>query len=163
MPQLSQLSQVYLSQFLWLAVAVGFIFFVIARGMVPKIQATVDEREKKIASNLEQVQLARDEAEKAESAYREKMDASRSEAMRLAQEAKQAGAREAEKRVGAASKSLDDKLADAEAKIRDSAAAAQAGIETVAVEATRDIFAKLTGETVPAAEATRAVKAVLHG
>src|SRR5512133_119993 len=99
MPQLSQLSQVYLSQFLWLAVALGFIFFVIARGMVPKIQATVEARANKIASDLEQVQRARDEAEKAEAAYREKMDASRSEAMRLAQEAKQSGARDAEKRV----------------------------------------------------------------
>ncbi|HLO20398.1 MAG TPA: ATPase, partial [Sphingomicrobium sp.] len=41
MPQLSQLSEVYLSQLLWLAIALAFIFFVIARGMVPKIQATV--------------------------------------------------------------------------------------------------------------------------
>ena len=163
MPQLSQLSQVYLSQFLWLAVALAFIFFVIARGMVPKIQATVDQREKKIASDLEQGQRARDEAEQAESAYREKMDASRSEAMRLAQEAKQAGAREAEKRVAAASKSIDDKLAKAEAKIQEASESARAEIEGVAVEATREIFARLTGGTVPAAEATRAVKAVLNG
>ena len=49
MPQLSQLSEVYLSQFLWLAIALGFIFFVIARGMVPKIQATVDQRNSKSA------------------------------------------------------------------------------------------------------------------
>ncbi len=163
MPQLSQLSQVYLSQFLWLAVALAFIFFVVARGMVPKIQATVDQREKKIASDLEEVQRARDEAEKAEAAYREKLDASRSEAMRLAQEAKQAGAIEAEKKVAAASKGIDDKLAGAEAKIRDMAASAQSEIETVAVEATREIFAKLTGKTVPGLDATRAVKAVIHG
>ena len=48
MPQLSQLSEVFLSQLFWLAVALGFIFFVIARGMVPKIHATVEERESKI-------------------------------------------------------------------------------------------------------------------
>jgi F-type H+-transporting ATPase subunit b len=163
MPQLSQLSQVYLSQFLWLAVALAFIFFVIARGMVPKIQATVDAREKKIATDLEEVQRARDEAEKAEAAYREKMDASRGEAMRLAQEAKQAGARDAEKKIAAVSKSIDAKLAKAEAQIRDLAETARSEMETIAVEATRDIFAKLTDKTVPAAEATRAVKAVVHG
>ena len=56
MPQLSQLSEVYLSQFLWLAIALGFIFFVIARGMVPKIQATVDAREQRIAGDLEAAQ-----------------------------------------------------------------------------------------------------------
>ena len=42
MPQLSQLGEVLLSQLFWLAIALGFIFFVIGRGMVPKIQATVD-------------------------------------------------------------------------------------------------------------------------
>ena len=59
MPQLSQLSEVYLSQLLWLAIALGFIFFVIARGMVPKIQATVDAREQRIAGDLEAAQKAR--------------------------------------------------------------------------------------------------------
>ena len=163
MPQLYQLPDVILSQLLWLAVALGFIFFVIARGMVPKIQATVDEREKKISSDLEEVQRARDAAEKAEAAYREKMDASRSEALKLAQAAKDSGAREAEKRVAAASKKLDAKLGAAETKIREAAKSAQAGIESVAVEATRDIFAKLTGDTIPAAEATCAVKVALNG
>ena len=35
----------------WLAIGLGFIFFVIARGMVPKIQATVEAREKQIADD----------------------------------------------------------------------------------------------------------------
>ena len=52
MPQLNQLSDVLLSQLFWLAIALGFIFFVIARGMVPKIQATVDQREQQIADDL---------------------------------------------------------------------------------------------------------------
>ena len=77
MPQLSQLSEVYLSQLLWLAVALGFIFFVIARGMVPKIQATVDAREQKIAGDLERAQAARAEADETEAAWRERMDAAR--------------------------------------------------------------------------------------
>src|SRR5690349_24187631 len=97
MPQLSQLSDVYLSQFLWLAIALGFIFFVIARGMVPKIQATVDARESKIAGDLEAAQKARAAADETEAAWRERMDAARSEAARIAQEAKQASAQEPEK------------------------------------------------------------------
>ena len=88
MPQLSQLSEVYLSQFLWLAIALGFIFFVIARGMVPKIQATVDAREQRIASDLEAAQKARVAADETEVAWRERMDAARAEAARVSQEAK---------------------------------------------------------------------------
>ena len=63
MPQLAQLSDVLYSQLLWLAIGLGFIFFVIARGMVPKIQATVDAREKKIAADLEAAQEARSAAD----------------------------------------------------------------------------------------------------
>lgn len=85
MPQLSQLSQVYLSQFLWLAIALGFIFFVIARGMVPKIQATVEQREAKISSDLEAAQKARAAADETEAQWRARMDSARSEAARLAQ------------------------------------------------------------------------------
>jgi F-type H+-transporting ATPase subunit b len=163
MPQLSQLPYVLWSQLLWLAIGLGFIFFVIARGMVPKIQRTVEDREKRISADLEAARLAREEAEQTESRYREQINASRAEAMKLAQAAKEAGARDAEKRISAASSKMDAKLQKAEAKIREAAEAARGEIETVAVEATRDIFEKLTGTSVPAADATRAVKAVANG
>src|SRR6059058_2485570 len=102
MPQLSQLSEVYLSQLLWLAVALGFIFFVIARGMVPKIQSTVDQRESKIAGDLQAAQTARSAADQTEAAWRARMDSARAEAARLAQEAKAESGRETEARVKAA-------------------------------------------------------------
>lgn len=163
MPQLSQLSEVYLSQFLWLAVALGFIFFVIARGMVPKIQATVEDREKRITSDLEAAQSARSEAESTEADYRARIDASRAEAMKLAQAAKQESSREAEQRTHAVAAEIDQKIAKAEAEIRGSLAKAMAELDGVAVEAAREMVAKLTGKTIPAAAATRAVKAELHG
>lgn len=163
MPQLSQLSEVYLSQFLWLAVALGFIFFVIARGMVPKIQATVEDREKRISSDLEAAQRARSDAESTEADYRARIDASRAEAMKLAQAAKQESAREAEQRTNAVTAEIDEKIAKAEADIRSSLSEAMAELDGVAVEAAREMVVKLTGNTIPAAEATRAVKAELHG
>ena len=88
MPQLSQLSEVFLSQLFWLAIALGFIFFVIGRGMVPKIQATVDSREKKISGDLEAAQAARLAADQTEAAWRERMDAARAEAARVARSAR---------------------------------------------------------------------------
>ena len=163
MPQLSQLSEVYLSQFLWLAVALGFIFFVIARGMVPKIQATVEDREKRISSDLEAAQRARSEAEATEADYRARIDASRAEAMKLAQAAKQESARDAEQRTHAVTAEIDERIAKAEADIRGSLQKAMGDLDEVAVEAAREMVSKLTGKTVPAAAATRAVKAELHG
>lgn len=163
MPQITQLPIIFSSQLFWLLLVFGTIFFVIGRGMVPKIRGVVEQRDARITGDLEQAQRARDEAEKTESAYRERMDASRAEAMKLALAAKQAGAREAEQRVKALDEQVGAKITEAEARIHASLEAAMRDIDSVAAEATRELVAKLTGQDVPADQAQRAVKAVLHG
>lgn len=162
MPQLAQLSEVFLSQLLWLAIGLGFIFFVIARGMVPKIQATVNAREQKISGDLERAQAARVEADQTEADWRARMDAARSEAARIAQEAKQAGAMDTEAKVKAAADKINAKVDRAEARIRDAVNAARTEIEAVAAEATQEMVTRLTGIKVSANEAADAVKAELH-
>jgi F-type H+-transporting ATPase subunit b len=162
MPQLSQLSEVYLSQFLWLAIALGFIYFVIARGMVPKIQATVDAREQRIAGDLAAAQAARAAADQTEAQWRERMDAARADAARIAQEAKQASARDTEAKVKAAADKISRKAETSEAKIREAVLAARVEIEAVATQATREMVQRLTGIEVDSKEAAAAVKAQLH-
>ena len=162
MPQLNQLSEVAFSQFLWLAIGLGFIFFVVARGMVPKIQATVDAREKKIAGDLEQAQAARVAADETEAAWRASMDAARAEAAKIAQEAKQQSALETEAKVKKAADKIGLKVESAEGKIRDALTAARAEIEAVAAEAAREMVARLTGIKLDTKEAVAAVKAELH-
>src|SRR3982751_2340617 len=162
MPQLSQLSEVYLSQLFWLAGALGFIFFVIARGMVPKIQATVDQREGKIAADLERAQAARKEADETEAAWRARMDAARAEAGRLTQEAKNESARQTEAKVKKAADKINAKAEAAEAKIREAAVAARSEIEAVAADATQQMIERLTGLKVDRKEAAQAVEAELN-
>ena len=162
MPQLSQLSQVYLSQFLWLAVALAFIFFVIARGMVPKIQATVEAREQRIAGDLEAAQKARLAADETEAAWRARMDEARSEAARIAQEAKAQSGRDTEAKVKAAGDKINVKIESAQAKIRDSLASARSEIEAVAAEATQEMVRRVAGLSVDKKEAAAAVKAELN-
>ena len=162
MPQLSQLSEVALSQFLWLAIALGFIFFVIGRGMVPKIQATVDAREKQISADLERAQQARAAADETEAAWRARMDAARAEAARVANEAKQASARDTEAKVKALADKLVLKVSSAEAKIRKARESARAEIEAVAADAAQSLVATLTGIKVDKKAAADAVKAEFH-
>jgi F-type H+-transporting ATPase subunit b len=162
MPQLSQLSQVYLSQFLWLAVALAFIFFAIARGMVPKIQATVDAREKRIADDLEAAQDARTAADETEADWRARMDAARADAARIAQDAKQASAADTEAKIKSAAGKLNAKLEKAEGTIRSAREAARSEIEGVASEAAREMVSRLTGMTVDPKQASEAVKAEFH-
>jgi F-type H+-transporting ATPase subunit b len=82
MPQIEQLPFIFTSQLFWLLVVFGIIYFWIGRGMVPKIQSVVEERDKKIADDLAAAQRAREQAEAAEEAYRQRIEASRSEALR---------------------------------------------------------------------------------
>ena len=159
MPQIEQLPTIFFSQLFWLALVFGFIFFVIGRGMLPKIQGTVELRDAKIAEDLERAQAARAEAEETEAAWRARMDTARAEAARLAQEAKQESARETEARVKAAADKISLKVEKSEAKIRDAVSSARAEIEAVAAEATQELVARLTGISVPKQEAAAAVKA----
>ena len=162
MPQIEQLPFIFFSQLFWLAVVFGIIFFVIGRGMLPKIQGTVELRDAKIAEDLERAQAARSEAEATEAEWRQRMDAARTEAARLAQEAKQASARETEAKVNAAADQINLKVESAEARIREAVGSARAEIEAVAAEATQELVARLTGIKVDSSEAAKAVKAQLN-
>ena len=52
MPQLSQLALVYQSQWFWLLLVLATIYFVVGRGIVSKVETTVDARDKQIATDL---------------------------------------------------------------------------------------------------------------
>ena len=162
MPQINQLPFIFFSQLFWLLLVFGIIFFVIGRGMLPKIQSTVDAREKKIADDLERAQAARSAAEETEAAWRSRMDAARAEAAKIAQEAKQRGALETEAKVKKAADKLSVKIESAERKIRDAIMAARLEIEAVSTEATQEMVKRLTDIDVNKKEAAEAVKAELH-
>ena len=163
MPQIVQLPQIFWSQLFWLLLVFGIIYFAIGRGMVPKIQSVVDDRDKKIADDLAAAQKARDDAEAVEAAYRERIEATRADAMKLAAEAKQDAAREVEKRLAAIDAEIGKRTEEAEARIRDAADKARKELEPVAADAAGQLVAKLTGKTVDATDAQNTVKAVLNG
>ena len=161
MPQLSQLSDVVLSQLFWLAITLGFIYFVIGRGMLPKIQSTVDQRDQRIADDLAAAEQAKGEADRIEEAYRTRMDESRADAMKQTNAAKQKGQLAMEKQIAKANDAIEAKVAKASAKIGESRAAALANIENVAAELTQEIVGKVAGVTVGRDEAAQAVKAAM--
>jgi len=162
MPQLNQLPEIFWSQLFWLVVVFGIIFFAIGRGMVPKIQSTVDARDKQIADDLERAQSARAAADQTEEAWRERMDAARAEAARVANEAKQASARDTEAKVKKAADKLALKVEASEKKLGEAVLSARAEIEAVAAELTQDLVSRLTGMKVEKKDAADAVKAELN-
>ena len=161
MPQLNQLALVAYSQFFWLAVVLGLIYFVIGKGMLPKIQSTVDARDKSIADDLAAADAARTEADAVEEAYRARMDVSRGEAAKLTAKAKADSAATTEKKLGEIDASLDARLVEAQGRIRKARGAAVKDIEGVAAELAKDIAAKVAKLDVSLADSAKAVKMVM--
>ncbi len=163
MPQIEQLPFIFTSQLFWLALVFGILFFGIGRGMVPKIQSTVELREQKIAGDLAAAQHAREAAEETETAYRARIDASRAQAAAVTQVARQASARQTETKVRAAAEKIAAKVTSAEAEIRAAALTARSEVEAAAIDATQDMVAKLTGIQIDRPHAAAAVKAEYRG
>jgi F-type H+-transporting ATPase subunit b len=166
MPQIAQLTadNWYLaSQLFWLLVVFAGIYIVIGRGMLPKIEATVDARDRKVADDLAAAKAAHAAADGLEESYRQQNEASRAAAQKAVSDAKDKAARDAEKRLGKVDAELSEKLAAAEADVGAARTSAMAEIESVAAEAATDLVAKLSGVKVAATDAKAAVKAVLHG
>ena len=166
MPQIAQLTadNWYLaSQLFWLLVVFAGIYAVIGPGMLPKIEATVDARDRKVADDLAAAKAAHAAADNLEESYRQQSDASRAAAQKAVADAKDKAARDAEKRLAKIDAELGDKLAAAETEVAAARKSAMAEIESVAAEAAGDLVARLSGVKVAAADAKAAVKAVIHG
>jgi F-type H+-transporting ATPase subunit b len=161
MPQIDQISEIFASQLFWLVVTFGLLYLVVGRGMLPKIEATVDLRDQRIAGDLAEAEAARAAAEAMQASDRERADANRAEAMKVTQAAKDAAAREAEAKLKATDAQASAKVEGAEARIRAASDAAQGEIESVAADAAQDIVTRLTGKTVSRDAAAHAVRAAL--
>lgn len=158
MPQIAQLAETYSSQIFWLLVFFGFTFFVIGRGMVPKVLATVEARDTQIAADLAAAQAARDEADRQEEAWRLRENENRAQAQSVLAKAKADAAATTEQRLAKAQTKIDAQLTEAETRIAASRDAAMGEIEVVAAEAAQDIVQRLAGVKVTKPSAAKAVK-----
>ena len=158
MPQIAQLAETFSSQIFWLLVFFGITFFVVGRGMVPRVMDTMDRRSKQIADDISAAHAAREQADKEEEAWRARENENRARAQALISEAKAEAAAKSEKKIAAAQKRLDKKLEEADERIAASRKDALEEIETVATDATQDIVARLAGIKVAKPAAKSAVK-----
>jgi F-type H+-transporting ATPase subunit b len=158
MPQIAQIATTYAGQIFWLLIVFGLIYFGIGRSMLPKIEATVDMRNSKVADDLAAAEAARVAADATEEAWRTKMATARAQAQAETAAAKTRAAIAAEKRVKAADVKAAAAIGEAETSIRASTDAALASIEGAAAEAAQDMVAKLSGAKVTPAAAARAVR-----
>jgi F-type H+-transporting ATPase subunit b len=157
MPQLDQLPLVYLSQWFWLAIVLITIFVVVGLWIVPKVESTVDDRDARIARDLEEAQRLQDQAEASEQAWRERMNAAHAEAQGATAAAKAKVGEKVDRQLAKVDAEIGERVVAAEAELDAARRSALAELELLAAEAAQDIVARLAGAKVSAADARRAV------
>jgi F-type H+-transporting ATPase subunit b len=162
MPQIAQIAETYASQVFWMLVFFGIVFIVVGNLMVPKVMATVEQRDRQIASDLAAAQAARGAADAQEEAWRVQSGNQRAQAQALIAKAKGEAAKATETRLAAVGAKLDAQVEAADARIAEARAGALGVIEAVAVEAATDIAQRVAGLKVDARSAKSAVKEALN-
>lgn len=164
MPQISQIAATYASQIFWLLVTFGLLYFVVGRGMVPRITATVDARDQRITDDLAAAEAARAQADRTEEAWRAEMDAARAAAQAETNSAKTQAVQSAEAQVKAADAGLAERLGHHDLAIANAKAQALSNLNRVSAEAAQELVAKLVGVQVSIEQAAQAVREVrAHG
>lgn len=163
MPQIAQLSETIASQFFWVALVFGFVFFVIGQGMVPKVMSTVEARDKQIADDLLAAEADRKAAAVQETTWRELLESRREKAQQIIADAKNVAAAQTAARLDEANRFLEGKLEAAEARISSAHDAALNEIDDAAGQAASDIVSRLAGIRVDEQTAVKVVKEVIRG
>lgn len=145
-------------QIVWLALIFLVLYIVLAKGLLPRLGKTIDEREGKISGDIADARRLKQEAEAQAALAEAELAEARSKAHKTAADAKAKAAANASERQAAEEAKLNARLATAEAEIRAARDQAMGNVSTIAVETAQAIVEKLTGEKVTKTAVKAAVK-----
>jgi F-type H+-transporting ATPase subunit b len=149
------------SQIFWLAVTFVAMYFIMARNVLPRIAEVLEERSERLTSDLEKAETLRNEAETVIAAYEEALSKARAEAAAVVAQANQEIAEASAKRQAEFAAELSRRTEAAEARIDRAKEEAKAQVRDIAMDATADLTAKLTGISPKKASVQKAVDGAL--
>lgn len=153
----------YVPQLVWLAITFIAFYALMARVALPRIAEILDQRQSRVAGDLEQATALRDEAAKALAEYEASMADARAQAHAITAAAREEIAEEAARQRAEIEAKLDAQVAEEEARIAAAVAQVRADLRAVAIEAAMAASAKLLGGAVSEDALGRAVDAELAG
>ena len=145
------------SQFFWLAVTFGLMFVVLWRVTGPRINAAITGRRGAINSAIQEAAKARAEAESAQAGYESALAAARTNANALAEQTRQTLNAEIAKAKAEADAQAAKAMHDADARIARTRENAKTAVGSAARDAAIAIVERLTGDSVSADEAAKAI------
>ncbi|MBE7183561.1 MAG: F0F1 ATP synthase subunit B [Methylobacterium mesophilicum] len=141
-------STFYPSQILWLVVTFGLFYLFISRVIMPRLGGIIEEREKRIASDLEAANRMRAESDAAVAAYERELAEARAKANAIGQEARDAAKADADAERKRVEAGLDARLSDAQSRIDQLKASAMGEVGTIATETADAILRRLSGRDI---------------
>ncbi len=143
MPQLEMGD--FAPQLAWLLITFALLVVVMWKVALPRIAAVLEERERRVSSDLQKAGTLKREAEEVLAAYEQTLAGARASAQAILSEAQDALIAEAAKQKAALAEELAVKAAEAEALIADAREKAMAGIGEMAADLAWAATAKLIG------------------
>ena len=159
MPQFD--TSTFASQIFWLVVTFVTLYLVMWRVVAPRIAEVLESRRRRIEMNLEKAETLKKDAASARAAYEKALTGAHNEARAIVAEAGARIAEAAALQEAEAGKRLTQRIAESEAGIARALEAAMTDVRQAAAEAAALAAARLLDEAPDAAEAQRAVAAVL--
>lgn len=145
------------SQLLWLAIAFGILYYVMARVIVPRFHGVVETREVTVARDLDAAASAKSDAEAAGTAYEKALAEAKASAQAIATKTRDAMQAEADAKRKALEDELAERLAAAEAQITARKAEAMGNVRSIAEETAVAIVERITGRAPAPAEVSAAM------
>lgn len=162
MPQFEP--SVFLPQLIWLAAIFAVLYFFVVRPTLPKVGLVIEERETRVAGDLDAAEQAKGAADEIRLRYDEGMTEARKVAQAAVAAAREKAARAADGRMAEVSSSLDSKTQAAMSALAIARASAQDALARTAADLTADAVKRLSGLDLAAIEIDAALaKSIDHG
>lgn len=159
LPQLDTNS--FATQIFWLAVTFVALYLLMSRIALPRVRDVLEERDRRIADDLEKAEKLKEEAEAVLAEYEKALADARTQAQAAMAEATEKANAEAAKRQQALADTLAAQVAEAETRIGAAKREALENVRQVAVEVSREATLRLIGGDIAEADAAKAVDAAL--
>jgi F-type H+-transporting ATPase subunit b len=138
-------SENFAPQLVWLVLIFGFLYLMMSRIALPRVGGIIENRDAKIAADLDASRDMQAKAQAAAAANDENLRLRREEAQTIGREAQQKIANETAAQRTRAESEAAEKIRAAEARIASAKNAALGNVEQIALDAAASIVEKLTG------------------
>ena len=161
MPQLDPTT--FVPQLFWLIVTFVLLYLIMWKIAIPRIGDVLQDRQKRIDSDLEKAEELKKEAQTVRQAYEKLVTNGTTKAQETIRTAREKAAAEALAQHASLTEKLAAETTEAENRINTAKEQALANIRTVAVEATQLAASKFTDQEISTTEIETAVSEVLDG